>query len=95
MAKETKKNTQMKTAPNKERTRKEEIALKHVGLAKNSDDVINRKIGTMKKTHKMELSHYALGEILEMYVDKLRCMNTPLNPKGEISTLEMEKILGK
>lgn len=97
MTKETRKSSHIKTSSKKtEKKRPEDdVSIKHIGLVKNADKLISKKLGP-KKTNKALLSNYALGEILDIHINKIRSSNIQSsNPRGEITPYEMERILGK
>lgn len=77
----------------KKPTLEETLPIRHSKLVKNMDIILGHEIYASKHKNAALFQKYLLGEIMAIYVQKIKNTPTPNNPKGEISAVEMENIL--
>ena len=69
------------------------LPIRYSKLVKNMDIILGNEVYVSKHKNAALFQKYLLGEIMAIYVEKIKNAPTPNNPKGEFSAVEMENIL--
>ena len=76
-------------------TKKEEeiIPFKHSEILKNVENIAGHGLYATNSKKTILLQKFLMGDVLGMYIEKIRDNTIQVNPDEEISAVEMEKIL--